>query len=495
MTTTTASFAPVSLSYMAALRGIKPRHPGEAFTYAAVNCRSAELLIGLAASNPEGQFYGLIGDTEACANAVKKAAERQTGNVAFLNVKTANLVSGAASLPQLDYLVCDESQQVLTNIERAALFDLAAAKVKASGLFNYNYRAYADETSALRFLVREFSPEMSVEQASDFLIEIKKLGHLYMQSHPDVAAKLDQAIAKNVPDDFFINFDDGEARSATFDTVVAMRTRGLAYAGAGHVEANYVELSIPAEAQDIVIQCRDNPLCESIKDFASQKAFRSDIWVKQPATTSAAPAELFGSFAYGITLPKDKVPSSVEVFGKTVDLSSTVYSKLVELMTIQPVTVGDCLQHPDSKDLSPTDIVGAIQILVALGIARPMRGAHEAGNISSMAQPRFSGSFNRYIDRVSVANETFAMASRVMGDVIDVSPRDVLVMQALNRGGLANSASALLSELQKLAKDPAVSARVSDLAEPTPESAHQMINDVVNQSFVQWYAYGLLEAA
>jgi hypothetical protein len=58
------SFSPVSLSYIAALRGFKPRRPGEAFTYALVNCPSPELLIGLAASNPEGQFYGLTGDVD-----------------------------------------------------------------------------------------------------------------------------------------------------------------------------------------------------------------------------------------------------------------------------------------------------------------------------------------------------------------------------------------------------------------------------------------------
>jgi len=485
--TNEASLAPVALSYVAALRGLTPRPRGKAFAYALAHVRAPELLIGLAASNPEGSFYGLVPDPAVLNQAMLQSAERGVGNVTFL--------SDRAALPKLDYLACDESQNGLTHVDRAALFDLAAAQLKAGGLFAYTYRAYTDPTDALRFLVREFAPEMNAEQAVDFLLEIKKLGHLYFPTHADLAAKLDQAIAKNLPDDFFALFDEGDARSASFDTMVAMRTRGLSFAGAGHIASNYIELSIPPEAQGIVIECRDNPLYEPLKDFSSLRSVRTDIWSKQPAEQSSDPAILFGGFVYGITAPENKVPEQVDVFGKTVDLSSPLYRTLIALMATQPVGIGDILQSEEGKNLKAAEIVSAVHILIALGIARPMRGAEDAGAIGNLAQPRFSGSFNRYISTQEVAGQSCPMASRVLGDVISVSPRDALVMQALNRAGLANSVSALLPELERLAKDPAASARITDVAEPTAESAHQMINDAVSQSMVQWYAYGLLEAA
>jgi hypothetical protein len=493
MNTNAASLSPISLSYTAALRGFKPRQPGEAFSYALVNCQSPELLIALAASNPEGKFFGMIAENDVWMKAAAKANERQVTNVSFLNAKLSALPN-PSPLPPLDYLICDEIRQPLTQAERAALFDLATQSLKAGGLFNYNYRSYNNADEALRFIVREFAPEMSVEQAADFLLELKKIGTLYLKSHADIAAKLDQAIAKNVPDEFFSLFDTGESRSATFETVVSLRGRGMYFAGAGNIRGNYVELSIPAEAQEIVVACRENPLCESIKDLAGMNEMRSDIWCKLPATMSSEPSELYGNFAYGIILNPEDVPASVEVYGKSVDISSPLYKKLVNLMTTQPATIGDFLQQAGNKEFKPNDVVGAVQILVALGIARPMRGAREASDISSVAQPRFSGSFNRYIDHVQVT-ETLAMASKIIGDVVSVSPRDALVMQALNRAGLANSVAALLPELERLAKDPASSSRITELAEPTSESAHQMITDTVSHSIVQWYAYGLLEAA
>lgn len=494
MTTMTTSLSPVSLSYMAALRGFKPRQPGDAFIYALVNCTKPELLIGLAASNPEGKFFGVMSDSEVVAKASQNAVERQVGNVTFMHKKIMDLLQDSG-MPSLDYLVCDETSEELTHVERAALFDLAQKNLKANGLFNYNYRAYDKPEDVLRFLVREYAPEMDASQASDFLLEIKKLGELYLKSNSVIAQKLDQAIAKNMPDEFFALFDAGESRSVTFDTVVAMRTRGMVYAGAGQVERNYVELSIPAEAQNIIIQCRPNPLCESIKDFAILGEMRADIWSKSDAVMSSDPAELFGSFAYGITMPEDKVPMSVDVYGKVVDLSEELYRKLIAMMVIQPIGIGDFLQHSGSDGTEAAKVVMAMQILVALGIAKPMRGARESGNVSSLAQPRFSGSFNRFIDTIEVSGDAMTMASRVMGDVMKVGPRDVMVMQALNRAGLANSVAALLPELERLAKDPAASSRISEVTEPTPEFAHQMINDSVSQSIVQWYAYGLLEAA
>lgn len=495
MKTSALSLSPVSLSYIAALRGHLPRRPGESFTYAQANCTSPELLIALAASNPEGKFYGFVSDTDLCAKATKKAFERQVMNVSFLGMKLSSLVKGDATLPELDYLVCDESQFAMANAERAAVYDCAANNLKAGGLFNYTYRAYENGGECLRFLVREFAPEMNVQEANVFLDEIKKLGRLYLQNDPSLSVKLDQAIARSMPDEFFQLFENGEARSPTFDAVVAMRTRGLTYAGDAQIGFNYVELSIPAEAQPILNACEKNPLYESIKDFAALNPVRSDIWCKEPAPMSESQPELFGCFAYGITVAEDQVPPSVHVFGKTVDLSTPVYRELIALMTTQPAGIGDFLHSEAGKVFSAGDIVQALHVLVALGIARPMRGARETGNVSSLAQPRFSGSFNRFIDTMSVTGDTLAMASPVMGDVVRIAAREVLVMQALNRAGLANSVSALLPELERIAKDPSSSARVTEVVDPTAETAYQMINDVVSHSIVQWYAYGLLEAA
>ncbi|HEU0118623.1 MAG TPA: methyltransferase regulatory domain-containing protein [Alphaproteobacteria bacterium] len=494
----TAPTSPVSLSYAAALRGVKPRRPGENFTYADVACTDSDLLTCLAASNPEGRFFGLVADDAARTKAEEQARQRDVKNVTFVAGSPRNLAAQLDAnpnlVPILDYLVCDESVTALAPLERNAVFAIAEKNLKPGGLFNYKYRAYDRDDDALRFVIREFAPEMDGSQAVEFLGELKKLGSDFLAKHSDVAAKLDACIAQKTPDDFFSIYESGESRSATFNTLVALNPRGMIYAGDSDLPSNYLELSVPPQAQDVILKCRTNPLYESVKDYALNRPVRSDIWCRGPVPQATEISDLFGGFTYGITRSREDVPASVTVQGKTIDLSSQLYVKLVDLLTLMPASVGDFLAHPDGKGYAPLEVVGAMQILVALGIAQPMRGLHEVTNISSASQPRLVGGFNQHLDKTAVTGRLW-LASPVAGGAMLISARDALVMQALGRGGLVNSVSALMPELQRLAKNPAQAAAVMDVAEPTPEVARSMIEDVVTKSLVQWYAYGLLEAA
>jgi len=492
------SFSPSPLSYVAALRGIKPHTPGSAFAYAVVNCRVPDMLIAMAASNPEGRFYGLMADAVLCGASGEQARTRQVGNVSFICATPAQALALVSSkpdtLPPLDYVCCDESEAPLVSAERTAFYDFATKTLRPGGLLATNYRPSPTADGVLKFLVREFAPEMNAEQACSFLLELKKLGKFFFKENAVLAAKLDQAIVRNMPDDFFGLFDDGSAGSSTFDTMVGLIPRGFTFVGDSSISASYIEMSVPPEAQPIIVECRSNQLYEPIKDFAQNRSIRGDIWCKEPAVRTADLSELFGGFSFGITVPREKVPSEIEVQGKTIALSTPFYEKLIDLMTLMPVGIGDILAHPSTENFVPQDVVDAVQVIIACGIGRPMRGLYRATNINSISQPRLVGSFNKYLDKASLTGHEMPLASPVLGDAMTLSPRDALVMQALVRAGLANSVAALLPELQRLALNPAQAARVMD-AEPTEEIARQMIEDAVSESIVQWYAYGLLEAA
>lgn len=491
--------SPTSLSYVAALRGVKPRRPGDVFTYADASCTDPDLMICLAASNPEGQFYALMADERACVEAQDRARARHVENVTFVagtpTTVLGRLEQGIQVIPRLTYLNCDETAKALPALEHAAVITLGEKLLQPNGLLAISYRPYSDNNGALKFLVREFGPEMNVDQAKEFLQELKDLGGIYFAKNPDDLRALDNAMAKNVPDEFFDRFDKGEARSGSFDTLVALRPRGFAYAGDSHIASNYIEMSVPQEAQDVIIKCATSPLYEPIKDFALNRTVRSDIWCRLPAERSENLAELFGSFTYGITLPRELVPTVVNAKGKTIDLNMPLFTKLVDLLCLLPASIGDFLAHPKGEGFTPAEVVGAIQTLIACGIAQPMRGVYTPESVMNVAQPRIAGAFNRYLDKAAVTGNEMWMASPVLGAAVSISARDALVIQALDRAGLANSVSALLPELQRLAKNPAQAARVMDVTEPTAEIAQSMIEDVVKTNIVQWYAYGLLEAA
>jgi hypothetical protein len=493
-----STFSPISLRYIAGLRGNKPKKTGVEFSYAEVACTVPENLICLAASNPEGRFYGFVSDDTARSEAEDAAAQRGTFNVIFMTGSPAEtltrLENGSSLPPMLDYLCCDESKNPLSTAERSSLFTLAQTRLNPGGLFVTSYRACASEDGSLRFLVQELAPEMDSEQKRDFLDEIKTLGSAYLAKHSETAKALDKAISKNAPRDFFSLFDGTAATSATFDTLANAASLGFIYAGDATLTSNYVELAIPHEAQDLIVSCRASPLYEPIKDFTLNREIRSDIWIKAPCEQSTDPVELFGGFAYGIVLPREQIPPTYAAKGKMIDLSDPLYGKLLDLMSIMPIGIGDILAHPSGCGEAPEKILEALQILVACGFASPMRGTMTANNNFSVSQPRFVGNFNRFLDKTNLTDQDVLFASQVAGCGVVLPAREAFVMQAINRVGLSDSVMALMPELQRIANTPAAMS-VINAEEPTAEIAHAMVLDIVGKSLPQWYAYALLEAA
>ncbi len=494
-----SEFSPVSLRYVAALRENTPTSGKDGFAYADVACANPDSLICLAASNPEGRFFGLVPDDCARRAAEERAVARNTANVAFLTGSIADTLArvesdDAALPPPLDFLCCDESAAALSETERMALFDLAKARLNPGGLLAISYRAYAQEDGPLRFLIQSLVPQMDSEQAQDFLTDIKKLGALYFSKQLETADLLDKAIANRTPKEFFAAFEGEPCASATFDTILAASGRGFAFAGDATIASNYVELAVPHEAQDLIVSCRNSPVYEPIKDFTLDRKIRSDIWVKAPRNMSSDPAVLFGSFAYGLAMERDKVPASFAAKGKVIDLSAQVFAKALDMMSVMPIGIGDLLSCSSCQNEEPLKLVETLQTLVACGIVNPMRGIRDGLKINDFTQPRLSGGFNRHLDKESLTEVDVLFSSQVAGYGLVLSAGEAFVVQAISRAGLKDSVSALMPELNRIADTPAARS-VMNSDKPTPEIAHKMICDIAGKEMPTWYALALLEAA
>ncbi len=491
--------SPVSLSYIAALRGVKPRAPETPFAYARFACKDIHGLVCLAASNPEGRFVGVVGNVGEVAKAESIARARHVKNVSFMAelafLQLGQQPIGTTPLPQLDFIVIDESAEALNKEIRDSLFAIAKKYMKPSGLMAYSYQAYANHDEILRFLVGEFAPEMDSAQAKEFLGELKDLGSLYFSEHTIAQAALDKAIANGDPEAFFSTCDQGaKAQSGTFDAMAVLMPLGFSFAGSADIGANYMELTTPESAHETLAKCQNHLLYEVIKDFAASRLVRHDLWCFMPAEPTANPVELFGNFTFGLVALRDRLPESVTVHGKTIDLRHPVMAKMLEVMATLPMGIGDFLAHPLGNGVSAEEAIGALHTLVAVGVARPMRGHYLSKGKTALDQLKWATEFNKYLNDMPITETQVVLASQIVGGAVTVPARDALVMQAINRAGLADSVDALLIELMRVSNDPALASKIMDTADPTAESAHNMVQDVVNQSLLRWTAYGLLAA-
>ncbi|MDD3029918.1 MAG: methyltransferase regulatory domain-containing protein [Alphaproteobacteria bacterium] len=495
---TLSTYSPISLRYIAALRGNIPSKIHQEFTYADACCRTPEALICLAASNPDGRFYGFVANDTDRRAAEDLAVQREIFNIIFLTGTPSDILErldkGSSLPPMLDYLCCDESDESLPADARTALFELAQKRLNPGGLFVTTYHILSRRDDTLRLLAQSAAGETDPAKKSAFLSEIKTMGSPFFAENPTILDTLNKAITSGEPQPFFDAFNDTAAVSKTIETILGIGSRGFVYAGDTLLSSNFAEATLSHEAYDLIAARRKDVLYEVFKDFALNRQVRSDIWIKEPSERTDSVGVLFGGFAYGLLSKRSAVPKEHTALGGSFNLSSSLFENILDLMALMPVGVGDIMnRYPDLAN-EPHKIIESIQVLIACGYVAPMRGIREPLHTETIAQPRFVGSFNRFFDKVHLSDEDVVLASTVAGCGVVLSARDAFVMQAINRAGLTNSVAALLPELCRIAGTP-VGQSIIRANEATAEIAHAMVLDSVEKSLPQWYAYALLEAA
>lgn len=483
-------FGPVELRYAAALRGIVPVSPETAFIYARYGKIVPEAALCLAASNPEGQFYFLMPDAVQAASAQERAQILRLNNCRFV-------VPTATDLPAMDFFCADLGETYEpTELQKAQ--EMAGRFLAAGGLFACRYAPFSVKQDGLHYMVAEFAPELQPAQHVEFLHELKQLGQYYFSRHPEAAAALDNALGQQNPQLFLDHHGAGHSPlSVTVQMIAGLVPAGFSFVGDAEIQANYLELMVPKQAQEVLFALRGHLLYESIKDFATARATRTDIWVKQPAQMTGDLATLFGHCYFGLPDGLRMIGDTVRVNGQTLDLKPLIFQKLLGVMQLLPLTVGDFLSHPDGAGFTSQDVVMAMHALVAFGLAVPMRGSFGGLGQVDYQYPQLAGQYNQQLRATQVKDGTVLLASTVAGRPLQFSLAEALVLQAVGRVGLAESADALMPELHRVAGDPDLSASIFTAQDATPANdfAETMIRDICSTHMVGWYALGVLDAA
>lgn len=481
---------PVELRYAAALRGIVPAPLETSFTYARYGKIVSEPALCLAASNPEGQFYFLMPDAVQAAAAQERAHILRLNNCRFV-------VPTATDLPEMDFF-CADLGETYEPTELKKVQQMAGRLLTKGGMFACRYAPFSAHQDGLHFMVAEFAPELQPAQHVEFLHELKQLGQYYFSRHPDASVALDNALGRQNPQFFLDHYGAGHSPlSVTVQMVAALVPAGFSFVGDAEIPANYLEMMVPKQAQEVLYALRGHLLYEAIKDFATARATRTDIWVKQPAQVSGDLATLFGHCYFGLADGSHMIGDSVRINGQTLDLTPPLFQKLLGVMQLLPLTVGDFLAHPDGAGFAPQDVVMAMHALVAFGIAVPMRGSFGGMGQVDYQYPQLAGHYNQQLRATQVQDGTVLLASTVAGRPLYFSLAEALVLQAVGRVGLAESADALMPELHRVAGDPTLSASIftAQAASPADDFAEAMIRDICNTHMVGWYALGVLDAA
>ncbi|MDX1923614.1 MAG: methyltransferase domain-containing protein [Alphaproteobacteria bacterium] len=490
-------FDPVTLSYVMALRGVKPRLPKEGFTYAELGCGTGERIVLLAACNPEGVFFGFDSNLDKLNVAAQKAEELGVENITFSQASAAELKeaidNGVIANKSFNYLVYNEPDNPQQE-SIATLGELAKALLQENGVFAYRYATY-NAANADELLFKSLTRHIIAEQpdkGETLAKEWRALCESYFAKHPAKAQEFDKALAEGKGFQWLRNSSDGEtSTSKTLQVSQIFSGRDLTYLGSANLSANYMELSAPEASHKALEAKRLHPLYESLKDLATGTTQRIDLWGREKLQRIDNLVPLFSSFTFGVTEPAEQVARTATFQGKTISFDGPLYDGVISMASIMPITMGDLVHNERLSEVDAVTILNTVQLLVACGILSPMRASFEGG--IDLSNPKLVGSYNQSLRKMRADMQDYAFASVVTGRPVFFSGIGTLVLQNLDKGGMEGIAGFMSDDLMRLSQHPFLQPLNLNNPQRAAEEAYNQIEIMFQQSMVRWFSLGVID--
>lgn len=281
--------APSFLGLVAALQGQAAPDPAAPFGYVELGCGQGFGTNILAAAYPHGRFTGIDFNPAQIANARDLAAEAGLENVAFREESFAQAAEADDdALPPVDYIALHGIYSWISRPNQDAILRFIDRKLKPGGLVYVSYNCqpgWAAMGPVQRLLAEHAGrhPGRSDQQMSaalDFVNELAKAELGFFTQNPIVSKRLEGLEDKATT--YLAHEYLNNAWHPLYVTDVAADMAGvkLDYLGSASLLENFASLSMGAKGQELARQYSDPLLRELIKDYASNKQFRRDIYVR-----------------------------------------------------------------------------------------------------------------------------------------------------------------------------------------------------------------------
>jgi len=291
--------APSWLRYAAVLNGVVAPELSDGFRYLELGCGQGLSTLLHAAANPGGDFVACDLDSDAIAFAQVRAKAFGIENTTFEQAGFED-VEGA-----FDFVVLHGVYSWVDAATRAVLRKVVHDRLKPGGLCYVSYNAmpgWADEI-ALQRLLRELHREGDLGGAVKSVDALKSFS--FFTQHP--AAQRAVTAWGNEPLGYLAQEYIGASEPLwSVDVIDEMAAAGMTHIGSATLRDAHDELLFDAETAKRVAEQSTERLRRLAADFALNRAFRRDLFVKgmpAPAGRDALDSSVIGCVGAAAQLP------------------------------------------------------------------------------------------------------------------------------------------------------------------------------------------------
>lgn len=442
--------APAFLSFACLRQGVRPPTLGPGSTYLELGCGQGTTVNVLAAANPEMHFFGVDFMPGQIANARRLAEAAGLANVTFEDASFQQMAEAPERhVPKCDIVVLHGILSWVADDSARAIVRILDAVVKPGGLVYVSYNAlpgwYA--LQGLQQFIAGHAARGSGTAEARIVAALKAAEELsehaqFFKSTPGLKRAIEEALTKPpsyLPHEYL---NEGSRPRFHAEVVRELEPARLEYAGTASLADDILKAAAPAALHPAILSAPDPVWRETLLDYASNKIFRRDIFVRgRNALSAKERRELLGQVRLA-KLPSTSTPGTYEFHVPLGRLSGDphMYDPIMEGFAEGPRSCAEVLALPALAEASEAAVVQALGILVGARRLHPVREG---------VDPKPALALNRALVERSAYEEVAALAAPAMGAGVLVDAVDLAAIGAKFGGKKVQASPELAAPLKR----------------------------------------------
>ncbi|MBE9124868.1 MULTISPECIES: class I SAM-dependent methyltransferase [unclassified Coleofasciculus] len=433
--------------------------PGlEKFTYCELGCGQGFTTNILAATNPQGEFWGMDFNPTHTAEAQRLANAAQLKNIHFSDHSFAEFIE--ADTPPFDFITLHGVYSWIGDENRRNIVNLLRQKLKVGGAVYISYNTLPGWSALmpLRELMLQ-SPSKTgdsslqrVEAGMAFAQQLHAMKARYFLENPTVKADLD-AMAGDSRNYLAHEYFNQNWRPLYHSEVVEqLADAKLTFTISGDIDDQFYNFKLTDDQLNVLADIPDITRRETIRDFLFNTRFRRDLFVKGPVKlTALEQVELLSNFRFALIIDPEEMEYEVDLVGRPIKLDEPIYQPIISALAEQPRTLRELMGHTDLKRLEFATILQALKILISTYHVTPALPAEE----EDYRRETVIGLNRAILKRARFGADTQILASPVTASGIDISrPEQLFLLAYLRKADLVQFVWSILQvQGEKLIKE------------------------------------------
>ena len=278
--------APAWLDHVALVGGVEPPDRSSGFTWCDLGCGQGVTAAILAATHPNGEFFGVDAMAVHTDHGGRLASAAATPNVCFHAADFAAAIE--LGLPQFDYIVAHGVYSWVDRASQSALLRFIDRRLKPGGLVYLSYNALPGWLRDLPFqrLVQELTRIFPGDSAARFAAAAKIARALADAGVPALADSFIVKELKERPEDYTPAYLVHEFMPAAWrplwvtEVRTAMAPIGLEPVGSATLSENLDWMVLDEPAREILATIADAGAAELVRDLYLDQRLRCDVFAR-----------------------------------------------------------------------------------------------------------------------------------------------------------------------------------------------------------------------